>query len=368
MKIIHLLPSLNLFGGTPRKTKLLIENSRNDHAIYCWSAWEGEQEFKKFKSDFEESKIKIFDRSSIKGIKSVFFHVLELKKICKKEEVHVIQTYFDKGIIIAAISVLFNRKIKLVVSFVGSSSGGNPLINLVLSFLIRRANSFIYISEYVYREKLKKFSYLGKVSRNIIFNGTEFPARIRNYKESFKRNISLLTISGINEFKNLFLLIRVAEKIRQRKEINFIINIIGDGPLKKTLQEEINKLKLQDHIKILGYKENVMPFLDDSDIYLHPADKEGFGIAVVEAMMRGVPVVCSNAGALPELIINNSTGLLAGSNNELEWADKIIGLSKSEVLYNSLSLNGMEHAKIAFNIKQFALSHDNLYEGLIDIE
>ena len=81
--------------------------------------------------------------------------------------------------------------------------------------------------------------------------------------------------------------------------------------------------------------------------------------------MKGLPVVLSNSGALPELIENNISGILVDPYDEEQWAKKIIYLCENPQAYKKISINATNHAKDFFHISVFAREHESLYEQLI---
>jgi glycosyltransferase involved in cell wall biosynthesis len=104
---------------------------------------------------------------------------------------------------------------------------------------------------------------------------------------------------------------------------NVKLVIIGDGPEKESLQVIIRQLKLDRNVCVVGYTERVGEYMSAMDIYVNPTLDEGFGIAVVEAMLAKLPVVLANAGAHPELIVDNRTGLLYCPLNAGDLAEKL---------------------------------------------
>ena len=143
-----------------KKTMNLIHGSSHNHSIFCWSQWEGNNNFYYFKKKFIESGIKIHDYSNKKFF---FLLVIKLLRTCKKENINIIHAYFDIGILIAVFAKLLNRDLKVVVSFVGSESSSNKLLNFILNISFKFVSNFIYISDYVKKEKFDVFDSLKKI-------------------------------------------------------------------------------------------------------------------------------------------------------------------------------------------------------------
>jgi glycosyltransferase involved in cell wall biosynthesis len=109
-----------------------------------------------------------------------------------------------------------------------------------------------------------------------------------------------LTVGRLVEVKNQALLVRafagIATDLPQAE-----LTIIGDGPLKGELQALVRQLGLEGRVHLPGFDNNVVALLDSADCFALPSISEGFGIAAVEAMARHLPVIVSDAGALPEV-------------------------------------------------------------------
>jgi glycosyltransferase involved in cell wall biosynthesis len=106
------------------------------------------------------------------------------------------------------------------------------------------------------------------------------------------------------------------------KELHLIL--IGTGNLYQPLTEKAQALRSRRRIHFLGPRSDARRLLGLMDLYVHPSRGEGFGLAVVEAMLAGIPVVAARAGSLPELIIPEETGWLFEPGNAEDLAAEII--------------------------------------------
>ncbi|OYD97817.1 hypothetical protein CDG76_02975 [Nostoc sp. 'Peltigera membranacea cyanobiont' 210A] len=76
----------------------------------------------------------------------------------------------------------------------------------------------------------------------------------------------------------------------------------GDGALEAQLKQAIEQLRISNHVKLLGNCTNIVEWLDTSDIFILPSEFESFGLAIVEAMAKGLPVIASAVGGIPEVL------------------------------------------------------------------
>lgn len=107
-------------------------------------------------------------------------------------------------------------------------------------------------------------------------------------------------VEMINAFNTLY-----------EKNKNTQLVIVGDGPDRK----EFEKLTINNSIHFMGHQDDPRKYLSTTDIFVYPTYHEGFSLSLVEAAMMSLPIITTNVGGNPEIIINNKTGLLVSSKN-----------------------------------------------------
>jgi len=358
MKILYILPSYNIYGGTPRKTLWLLEYFKENAVLYVYS--DSEKEFKKF---FDQTGAKIYEGNYGKNI---FKHIKKILKIIDEEKIDIVHTQFVFGETLAFFIKLFRPNIKVINAFVGSLPPENRLKYKLISYFYRKFDGFIYVSNYVRKEKEGQFPILKNKISKVIYNGVE-KRDIKKFDKLKLNKYSLYTTSGLTKIKNLSVLIKALNiLINDKNYKNIYLYIVGDGPEKENLERLIKQFNLGKNIFLLGYKTNVGYFLKECDIYVHPAYAEGFGIAVAEAMIEAKPIIVSNAGALPELIENKKSGLVVDAFNEKEWANAIEYLIKNPEYAKQLGLNAKERAKKMFSKENFVKNYENFYKEILN--
>jgi N-acetyl-alpha-D-glucosaminyl L-malate synthase BshA len=118
----------------------------------------------------------------------------------------------------------------------------------------------------------------------------------------------LIHISNFREVKRVRDVIRIFARVR--RAIPSTLVMIGDGPERADAERESRDLGVERDVRFLGRIDTVAPLLQASDLFLLPSQSESFGLAALEAMACGVPVVGSRAGGLPELIQDGVSGVL----------------------------------------------------------
>jgi glycosyltransferase involved in cell wall biosynthesis len=124
-------------------------------------------------------------------------------------------------------------------------------------------------------------------------------------------------------------------------------------------------LELSEYVSFPGYRDDVGLDLAASDIYLHPSIREGFGLAVVEAMLQRLPVIVAQAGALPELVEDGISGLVVAPTSAEAWAESICRLAKDSRFAKAVAENALSQARNRFSVERFASEHEQIYRSLI---
>ncbi len=221
-------------------------------------------------------------------------------------------------------------------------------------------NKFISISKDTTNFSVKYLP--NKIAENIFYlpNAIDTKKFISHTKSSNEK-LKLLSIGSLVHKKNHRFLIEVVSRlIQQNQEVELII--IGEGKLKAELQAQIDKLNLNEHIHLIGNQKNIPGYLNNSDIYVHSATYEPFGLVLLEAMASGTPVVSLNGQGNKELITNYENGFILDEPNVESFIEKILELHKDPNLYAQFQKNGIEFSQ-QFDIKNYAVKLINIYKS-----
>ena len=142
----------------------------------------------------------------------------------------------------------------------------------------------------------------------------------------------------------------------------FIIGT-GEADCEAILRSQVKDLGLEGRVHFAGFQESVFGFLAAFTVYVHPVLMEGFGLAVLEAMAMGRPVVATATGGLPEVVRHGETGLLVPAANEIALAEAIVSLLGDPERADSMGQAGrlrvsalfseeamMQHLKAAYEL------------------
>jgi len=158
----------------------------------------------------------------------------------------------------------------------------------------------------------------------LIPNGIE--SEIKKCSKRSNREITITTVARLTKKKGVLDLIDIAVPlIRKYGNVRFLI--IGDGPLRGKIEKRIRKLNISQYFHFTGEisRDKVLYLLEHSDIFILPSRKEAFGISILEAMSRGVPVVARDHSGVSDIVIHGKTGFLANYNREIvSYIEKLI--------------------------------------------
>jgi glycosyltransferase involved in cell wall biosynthesis len=154
------------------------------------------------------------------------------------------------------------------------------------------------------------------------------------------------TVGRLSEEKGTQYLIRAMGFLRERiPELRLVV--VGAGPQKAELEALVVALDLKSRVEFVGWQHDILSYLDSWDLFILPSLQEGFGVAAVEAMSSGLPVIASRVGGLEEVIIDGKTGWLVEPGNPEALSRQI----------HFVLGNHFERHQVAEAGRQFAIKH-----------
>jgi glycosyltransferase involved in cell wall biosynthesis len=143
------------------------------------------------------------------------------------------------------------------------------------------------------------------------------------------------------------------------------LRIAGDGPERAALSEEIGRLQLDGVVELLGDRDDIGELLRRSHLFVLSSRSEGMPMSVLEAMASGVPVVASAVGGIPELVVDEETGLLVEPGDPRGLATAISRLLEDRELRQRFAAAGHDRAQRLFDPERWRQEHVNLYLRLL---
>lgn len=171
------------------------------------------------------------------------------------------------------------------------------------------------------------------------------------------------TVGRLAEIKRQDLLIQGFAEISKACPDTHLL-LIGDGPMRADLQELARKLNLADRVHFAGYRADPAPFVRSMSVFALTSRSEGMPLSVLEAWAAGVPVVASRVGGLPELIRQDSTGLLFESGSAPEFAASVLRVLGDGKLRGDLIAAARRRVQTEFDVRVMAARYAEFYHSL----
>ena len=254
------------------------------------------------------------------------------------------QILSKKGIHLPVITTLHGTDITLV----GKDASYEP----VVTFSINMSDGVTTVSEDLKKDTLEHFDITNEIK--VIPNFIDLNRFKKQPKDHFRKAICPNNERLVVHTSNFRKVKRVQDVLKTfcnlRKIIPAKLLMIGDGPERPQMEDLARTVCAPEDVRFLGKLDQVEEVLSVSDLFLMTSEKESFGLAALEAMACEVPVVCTNAGGLPELVEDGISGFLSDVGDVDEMAKKAIHILDEE------NLSKFKKAALV-RAKQFDLQH-----------
>ncbi|RMG39926.1 MAG: N-acetyl-alpha-D-glucosaminyl L-malate synthase BshA [Candidatus Dadabacteria bacterium] len=162
---------------------------------------------------------------------------------------------------------------------------------------------------------------------------------------------------------------RIQDVIRSfalvRKELQSHLVMVGDGPERCDAEALVRELGLEHDVCFLGKQESTVEVLQAGDLFLLPSENESFGLAALEAMSCGLPVVASRAEGIPEVVKDGETGLLADVGDIEGLAKNMISLLEDGERYKSMSEAARRLAVENYEMNAITARYEEYYRRVL---
>jgi len=269
------------------------------------------------------------------------------------------QILAEQGMKIPVITTLHGTDITLV----GREASYEP----VVSWSINNSDCVTAVSASLKQDTIKHFP----ISREIqvIPNFIDFERFNKKPREHFKKAIApnaekiIVHTSNFRKVKRVGDVIRVFHKVQQIIPSRLLL--IGDGPERSNLEKVCRELQVCEKVTFLGKQEAIEEILSVCDLFILPSETESFGLSALEAMACEVPVIASNVGGLPEVVIHDKTGYLSEVGDIDKMSEYAIDLLKDENKLNLFRKNSLLQAH-QFDLQKILKKYMEVYETGIE--
>lgn len=206
-------------------------------------------------------------------------------------------------------------------------------------------------------EVIPNFIDLDKYKRDVDYN-----------TECFRKNLApnnekiMIHTSNFRPVKRVQDVIKVFAQVNEKIPSRLIL--VGDGPERSDCQALCRELNITELVRFMGKQETIASLLSISDLFLIPSQEESFGLAALEALSCGVPVISTSVGGLPELNLHDETGYITTIGDVDRMARYAIDLFTNEKKYKLFSKNARIRAQ-EFDEEKIVPIYENFYEKVL---
>jgi N-acetyl-alpha-D-glucosaminyl L-malate synthase BshA len=298
----------------------------------------------------------------------------KMAEVAKREKLDILHVHYAVPHAVCAVLAkqMLDDNIKIVTTLHGTDItvlGYDPSLSEMIKFGIDKSDVVTAVSHQL-KEDTEK---LLDIKNDIIpvhnfVDERVYYRRENNHelKETYGIQDDEKVIVHISNFRPVKRIQDVIESFAKiRKEIKSKLLLIGNGPELTVACELVRKLKLEDDVLFLGKQENVGELFSICDLKLLLSEKESFGLVLLEAMACGVPVIGTNIGGIPEVIVDGEIGYLVELGNTDEVAEKAIELLKDEEKHKRFAENAVLHVRENFHSKNIVNEYEDIYNSLV---
>ena len=262
-----------------------------------------------------------------------------------------------------------NKRIPIITTLHGTDItlvGRDKTYAPVVTFSINESDAITAVSNDLREETFKSF----KIEKDIevIYNFVDVSRFNRKPIDAFKKAIApngekiLLHVSNFRKLKRVPDVVKVFAEVH--KVVPSKLLFVGDGPERPVAEELCRQLNLCDDIRFVGKQEQMEDILAIGDLFLLPSEYESFGLAALEAMAAGVPVVSTNVGGLKEIVIPGETGYMSNVGDVASLAQNVLTILKDDTTLKEFKKRAAAHAA-KFDIHNIVPLYEKLYERFL---
>ena len=260
----------------------------------------------------------------------------------------------EQGIKIPMVTTLHGTDITLV--------GNHPFYKPAVSFSINHSDVVTSVSQDLKDETYRLFDIKREiyVIPNFIEVNQEKSANVPCKRAMMAPGGEKIVthISNFREVKRIPDVVNIFNEIQ--KSIPARLMLVGDGPEREPAEKLVEQLGLTDKVVFFGNSNEINEILCFSDLFLLPSQTESFGLAALEAMAVGVPVISSNSGGLPEVNRDGYSGYLSDVGDVIGMAEKAVSILSDEAKLAQFKANALEVAK-EFDIQRIMPMYEQIY-------
>ncbi|RLD30042.1 MAG: N-acetyl-alpha-D-glucosaminyl L-malate synthase BshA [Bacteroidetes bacterium] len=265
----------------------------------------------------------------------------------------------EEGIDLPIVTTLHGTDITLV--------GSHPFYKSAVTFSINKSDAVTSVSQSLKEDTIRLFDI--KRDIDVVPNFIDLSKYTHSFTDCQRAMMAnddekiITHISNFRPVKRIDDVINIFYNIQ--KEIPSKLMMVGDGPEKEPAEQLCKKLGIEDKVIFFGKSHEIDKILCFSDLFLLPSETESFGLAALEAMACGVPVISSNTGGIPEVNIQGVSGFLSNAGDVKDMTKNALHILKDEDVLKVFKSNARAEAA-QFDIHSIVPYYEAIYKNVLN--
>lgn len=302
------------------------------------------------------------------GLLRMLQNARQVRKICEQNKINLIHTHDSKGHTIAVLAATLGNKVPIVVSRrVDFPVSPNPFSKIKYNH--PNVKKIICVSEKI--KEITGASIKDKDKLTVVYDGIDVeslkkvkPLDLHTEFDIPEYYNIVGNIAAIAPHKDYFTWVDTAEiLLLKNMKIRFLI--VGEGPQEEDIKDYIQSKGLEEDIIMTGFRKDAKQLLAGLDIFLISSETEGLGSSILDAFACKVPVVATEAGGIPEIVLHKKTGLLAPVKATERLAEQIQKILERQDVRETLVENAYEWVQ-KFDKKFMAINTFHIYKEVLE--
>lgn len=245
--------------------------------------------------------------------------------------------------------------------------GSDPSFNRITRFSMEKSDGITAVSRSLREETYKTFAVTKPIEVIHNFINTKRVFRLPGAREQVGCPPGeckvLVHVSNFRQVKRVPDVVEVFARVR--KEMPAKLLLVGDGVQRLEVHETVERHGITKDVMFLGTQDNILSILSAADLFLLPSEKESFGLGALEAMACHVPVVASETGGLPEVVVHGETGFLAPVGDVDTMSSYALEILSDEGKLRKMGEAARRRTEDVFDSHLIVPQYEEFYQGTL---
>jgi N-acetyl-alpha-D-glucosaminyl L-malate synthase BshA len=325
-------------------------------------------------------------------VKNIFYHEVEISRyplfefplytpaltskiveVAQFEKLDIVHAHYAIPHAMSALMAkqILKNSVKTVTTLHGTDItlvGLEPAFLPIMKYTIEESDGVTAVSNFLKQETISNYDILKDIE--VLYNFVDLEKFQKKELPEFRKNFApngekiLIHISNFRPVKRVADTIHILQEVK--KKIPTKLLLVGDGPERSPIENLCRELQLCNDVFFLGKQLELTSLLSIADVFLLPSETESFGLSVLEAMACEVPVVSTNVGGVPELVVAGETGFTSNVGTIEKMANNVVLLLTNEERRKQFGKNALKRAQNYFDYKMIVPKYETFYEKVLN--